>query len=87
MLTTHELNGVAAHLPRLVCVNRTLVADGPPRRRVHAVGRCCGTSAPRWSSSRHGEMLLVAEAPHRLDHTHHLHDDGHAHPVAAGRAA
>ena len=31
VLTTHELNGVAAHLPRLVCVaERTVIADGAP---------------------------------------------------------
>ncbi len=32
VLTTHDLNGMAAHLPRLVCVNRTIVGDGPPLR-------------------------------------------------------
>ncbi|NDE81709.1 MAG: hypothetical protein EB037_12490 [Actinobacteria bacterium] len=30
MLTTHDLNGLAAHLPRLICFNRTVVADGSP---------------------------------------------------------
>lgn len=30
VLTTHDLNGLAAHLPRLVCLNRTVVADGVP---------------------------------------------------------
>lgn len=28
MLTTHDLNSVAAHLPRLVCLNRSVVAAG-----------------------------------------------------------
>ena len=31
VLTTHDLNGMAAHLPHLVCVNHTIVADGAPR--------------------------------------------------------
>src|SRR5687768_6645637 len=31
VLTTHDLNGIAAHLPRLVCLNRHVVADGVPR--------------------------------------------------------
>ena len=31
VLTTHDLNWVAAHLPRIVCLNRVVVADGPPR--------------------------------------------------------
>ena len=30
VLTTHDLNGLAAHLPRLVCMNTDVVADGPP---------------------------------------------------------
>lgn len=30
VLTTHDLNGMAAHLPHLVCVNGRIVADGPP---------------------------------------------------------
>ena len=28
VLTTHDLNGIAAHLPHLVCVNRVVVASG-----------------------------------------------------------
>ena len=30
IMTTHELNSVAAHLPWVVCVNRTVVAQGSP---------------------------------------------------------
>ena len=30
VLTTHDLNGLAAHLPRLVCLRRRVVADGAP---------------------------------------------------------
>jgi len=29
-LTTHDLNGMATHLPHLVCVNHRIVADGTP---------------------------------------------------------
>ncbi len=29
VLTTHDLNGVATHIPHLVCVNKTIVAAGP----------------------------------------------------------
>jgi zinc/manganese transport system ATP-binding protein len=31
VLSTHDLNGMAAHLPRLVCLNQRVVAAGPPR--------------------------------------------------------
>ena len=30
VLTTHDLNGMATHLPHLVCVNHRIVADGKP---------------------------------------------------------
>ena len=30
VLTTHDLNGMAAHLPHLMCVNGTVVAEGTP---------------------------------------------------------
>lgn len=29
-LSTHDLNGIAAHLPTLVCLNREVIAAGPP---------------------------------------------------------
>jgi zinc/manganese transport system ATP-binding protein len=32
VMTTHELNAVAAHLPWVVCVNRAVIAQGPPAR-------------------------------------------------------
>jgi ABC-type Mn2+/Zn2+ transport system ATPase subunit len=31
VLTTHDLNGIAAHLPHLVCLNTTVIGAGPPR--------------------------------------------------------
>jgi ABC-type Mn2+/Zn2+ transport system ATPase subunit len=30
VLTTHDLNGIAAHLPRLLCVNGRLIGEGTP---------------------------------------------------------
>jgi ABC-type Mn2+/Zn2+ transport system ATPase subunit len=30
VVTTHDLNGVAAHLPRIVCLNRTVIGQGTP---------------------------------------------------------
>jgi len=30
LMTTHELNTVAAHLPWVVCINGTVIAQGPP---------------------------------------------------------
>jgi zinc/manganese transport system ATP-binding protein len=31
VLTTHDLNGIAAHLPHLVCLNTEIIGTGPPR--------------------------------------------------------
>lgn len=30
LLTTHDLNGIAAHLPRLICINKRVIAQGSP---------------------------------------------------------
>ena len=30
VLTTHDLNGIAAHLPHLVCLNREIIGEGTP---------------------------------------------------------
>lgn len=34
VLTTHDLNGIAAHLPRLVCINRDVIAAGTPEEVI-----------------------------------------------------
>lgn len=31
VLTTHDLNGIAAHLPSIMCLNREVIASGSPR--------------------------------------------------------
>jgi zinc/manganese transport system ATP-binding protein len=36
VLTTHDLNGMAAHLPHLVCLNRRVVAMGTPAQVLTA---------------------------------------------------
>lgn len=34
VLTTHDLNGMAAHLPHIVCVNGRIIADGTPAQVI-----------------------------------------------------
>jgi len=60
VLTTHDLNGLAAHLPRLICFNRTVVADGSPDEvlRPYFLERTYG--APM-EVLRHGGMPVVVE--------------------------
>jgi ABC-type Mn2+/Zn2+ transport system ATPase subunit len=36
VLTTHDLNGMAAHLPHLVCLNRRVMASGTPAQVLTA---------------------------------------------------
>ncbi|HSO05120.1 MAG TPA: metal ABC transporter ATP-binding protein [Candidatus Limnocylindrales bacterium] len=36
VLTTHDLNGMAAHLPHLVCLNRRVIAAGTPAQVLTA---------------------------------------------------
>ena len=74
VLTTHDINGLAAHLPRLVCFNRTVVADGPPEEVLHPYVLERTYGAPM-DVLHHGGMPVVLE--HR----------GHGPHVARGRSA
>ena len=60
VLTTHDLNGLAAHLPRLVCFNRTVIADGTPSEvlQPYFLERTFG--APM-EVLQHGGMPIVLE--------------------------
>ena len=63
ILTTHEINAVAVHLPRIVCLNGAIVADGPPHRVItpHILQEVYGAQMP--VIQFHG-MTLVAESAH-----------------------
>lgn len=69
VLTTHDINGLAAHLPRLICFNRTVVADGPPAEVLHPYVLERTYGAPM-EVLQHGGMPVVLEPrghrPHRL---------------------
>ncbi|HYI21938.1 MAG TPA: metal ABC transporter ATP-binding protein [Candidatus Limnocylindrales bacterium] len=91
VLTTHELNSVAAHLPWVVCVNRGIVAEGDPEQ-IFTSGVLGRTYGADLRVVRQEGVLLVADAaPHRLrdalrhhhdgfEHAHHEHEgDSHVH--------
>jgi ABC-type Mn2+/Zn2+ transport system ATPase subunit len=61
VMATHDLNGVAAHLPRIVCFNRTVVADGPPGEVLHPYVLERTFGAPM-SVLRHGGLPVVIDA-------------------------
>lgn len=60
VLTTHDLNGIAAHLPTLVCLNREVIGVGPPRSVLTAdvLERTYGA---RMEVLEHGGMPVVVD--------------------------
>jgi ABC-type Mn2+/Zn2+ transport system ATPase subunit len=85
VMTTHELNSVAAHLPWVVCVNRRIIAEGDPDT-IFTAPILNRTYAADLRIVRQEGMVLVADAaPHHLrdalrhshdgyEHAHHEHD-------------
>ncbi|MBI4729572.1 MAG: metal ABC transporter ATP-binding protein [Acidobacteria bacterium] len=84
LLTTHDLNGIAAHLPQLVCLNREVVATGSPREVLtpEVLERTYG--APM-EVLTHGGMPVVVEAGPGVrlspERRHHEHPEGHGRPA------
>ena len=83
IITTHELNAVAAHLPDVICVSGRVIAQGHPET-VFTPQTLSRTYGAEMQVVRQNGLLLVADAaPHRLrdalHHHHHLHDDGSLH--------
>ncbi|HEV2758403.1 MAG TPA: metal ABC transporter ATP-binding protein [Acidimicrobiales bacterium] len=60
VLTTHDLNGIAAHLPQLVCLNTEITGRGTPQEVLtpHVLERTYG--APM-EVLEHGGMLVVVD--------------------------
>ena len=92
VMTTHELNAVAAHLPWVICVNRRIIAEGDPDRIFTAPVLNATYEADLRIVRQDGAILVADAAPHRLrealrhrhdgyEHAHHEHD-GVAHTHA-----
>jgi zinc/manganese transport system ATP-binding protein len=62
LLTTHDLNAVAAHLPWLICFNRGMIAQGPPEL-VFTPDILRATYASEMLVLRQHGYLLVANSP------------------------
>jgi len=60
VLTTHDLNGLAAHLPRVVCFKKTVIADGSPREVLTPEVLEVTYGAPM-DVLEHGGMPLVVD--------------------------
>ncbi len=67
VLTTHDLNGIASHLPRLVCLNREVIATGSPRQVITSdvLERTYG--APLEVLSHGGMPVVLEQYPELLD--------------------
>jgi ABC-type Mn2+/Zn2+ transport system ATPase subunit len=69
LMTTHEINAVAAHLPWVVCVNGTVIAEGPPSR-VYTPAVLERTYNAPMTVIEHEGITLVAERPHFIGRHH-----------------
>jgi zinc/manganese transport system ATP-binding protein/zinc transport system ATP-binding protein len=90
VLTTHDLNSVAAHLPQVVCLNRRVVAFGPPAS-VFTPAILEATYGAEMIVVRDGDLTIIADKlgifrditdqhshAHGADHRHHTEtSDGH----------
>ena len=73
LLTTHDLNSVAALLPELVCLNGRVVAQGHPDE-VLRPDVLRATFGSEMIVFEHEGLLLTADAPeHGPEHDHHGH--------------
>jgi zinc/manganese transport system ATP-binding protein/zinc transport system ATP-binding protein len=63
VMTTHDLNSAAAHLPWLVCLRQRVIAEGPPDRVMtpEALGATYGAEIV---VLHHEGMVFVGERPH-----------------------
>ena len=66
LLTTHDLNGLAAHLPRLVCFNNTVIADGNPREVLTSQVLEATYGAPMEVLEHGGMPIVVEHGPTRV---------------------
>ena len=86
VLTTHDLNSVAAHLPQVVCLNRRVVAYGTPSS-VFTPAVLQATYGAEMIVVRDGELTLIADklGTFRDITDQHSHAEGadHHHPPAA----
>jgi zinc/manganese transport system ATP-binding protein/zinc transport system ATP-binding protein len=75
MMTTHEINAVAAHLPWVVCVNGRVLAEGTPPQvfTPEVLKLVYGGDIP---VTTYQGMTLVAEQPHHFGRNDRRRDPG-----------
>ena len=83
VLTTHDLNGIAAHLPRLVCLNRRVIGAGRPHD-VLTPAVLEQTYGATMEVLEHAGMPVIVDGFQH--HQHHQHHGG-AHRMSGMGAA
>lgn len=63
LMTTHDLNAAAAHLPWVICLNRRVIAEGPPEL-VFDEATLQRTYDGEFVVMRKDGMLFVQQKPH-----------------------
>ncbi|MCH6545109.1 MAG: metal ABC transporter ATP-binding protein, partial [Deltaproteobacteria bacterium] len=63
ILTAHDLNWVAAHLPWVICLNRHIIAEGPPQQ-VLTPEVLQQTYQGEMVVFQHDGMVMIGERPH-----------------------
>ena len=86
VLTTHDLNGIASHLPRLVCLNREVIATGSPRQVMKSDVLEKTYGAPLEVLSHGGMPVVLEQYPELLEEEEGakvlpLREDHHEHPA------
>ncbi len=81
LLTTHDLNAVARHLPWVICFNQKIVAQGPPEE-VFTSQVLSRTYDSEMKVIRQGEVMMVDDSPHAGHHfdKHSHENNGAPHP-------
>lgn len=74
VVTTHDLNGIAAHLPRIACVNKRLIASGDPAH-VLTPEILEDTYGAPMEVLTHGGMPVIVERAPEVPGDHHEHDN------------
>ncbi len=66
VITAHDLNWVAAHLPWVVCLNRRAIAEGPPQQ-VFTSSILRETYRGELAVFLHDGMIMIGERSHSPD--------------------
>ncbi len=67
LMTTHDLNAAAAHLPWVICLNQKIVAQGAPEK-IFTEAVLSETYRGDMLVFRHNGMMFIQQRPH--DHTY-----------------